>query len=247
MQPPSHDSRRQVSQGGGALAHSLLCPCVAVLAGTSAQTLALAARLSQAGDESGEHNALSLLSGRNPAQLLFTFWAGTVTKCQILTERVASPCQGHWLLLGWAGAETGQLMLPDGWCGSGSKSYSGSFTSMTSACPAEPVSSFLERDVGRTDVAVSLGGFRNKAGRPRAQHSARPRRARGAGGWLPGPRRCCSAGWVMPESDSQAPARSRQFACAEPQLRCPWNRNRQEGPPALCCRDSVTNVHTAGP
>lgn len=91
MQLPSHESRRQISQGGGALAYSPLCPSVAVPAGTSAQTLALAPLLSQAGNESGEHNAWSLLRARNQAQLSCTLWAGIAIKSQILTERVAAP------------------------------------------------------------------------------------------------------------------------------------------------------------
>lgn len=149
-----------------------LTPLWLVPAGTPAQTLGLAPLLNQAGYESGGHNALSLLRGRNPAQLLCTSWAGTVTKCQILTERVASPCQGHWLLLSWPGSKTGQFMLPDDWCSSGFKSSISYFTSVTLACSAEPVSSFPEWDVSRTDFAVFWGGFRDKARRPRAPHSA---------------------------------------------------------------------------
>lgn len=183
MQPPAHE-RRQISQGGGALAHNLLCPCVAVPAGTSAQTLALAPLLSQAGYESGEHNALSLLRGRNPAQLPCTFWAATVTKSQILTERVASPCQGHWLLLGRPRSKTGQFMLPDDRCSSGFKFQISYFTSVTLACPAEPASAFLEWDVSRTDFVVFLGGCREKAHRPRAQHSAWQQATLGNGNWL---------------------------------------------------------------
>lgn len=66
VQLPSQDSRRQIFQGG-AFTHNLLQPFLAVPAGTSAQTLALAPLLSLAVCTSGEYNAESLLGDRHPA------------------------------------------------------------------------------------------------------------------------------------------------------------------------------------